>query len=133
MSKSLKSVSYKEHSGFEPDLRTFLPILPKRHIEVLDEAVSGEAPKDFIRVYEYGRSVRKNNRRTWIKYIAKLAEKWYPNESITEHLLNCVGFTLGIPVANSRLVVDEEFGRLRFLSEYFLRSGERLEHGASKR
>lgn len=130
MSKSLKFVPYENHSGFEPDLRAHIPTLPKRHTEIIDEAVSGEAPKDFIRVYEYGRTARKNNRRSWTRYIAKVAKKWYPNESITEHLLNCLGYTLGVKVANSRLVLDEEFGRLRFLSEYFLRSGERLEHGA---
>ncbi len=71
-----------------------------------------------------------NNSRTWTPYIAKVARKWYPNESITEHLLNRLGFALGVTVANSRLAVDDEFGRLRFLSEYFLRPDERLEHGA---
>jgi hypothetical protein len=81
-------------------------------------------------VYEYGRSSRKTNLKTWIPYIAKVARKWYPNESITEHLLNRLGYILGMTVANSRLVVDDEFGRLRFLSEYFLRPSERLEHGA---
>lgn len=44
--------------------------------------------------------------------------------------MNRLGYALNVRVANSKLVVDEEFGRLRFLSEYFLRSGERLEHGA---
>jgi hypothetical protein len=130
MSKSLKFVPYDNHSGFDPDLRKHVPILRKRHTEILDEAVSGEAPKDFIRVYEFGRSSRKKNPKTWIPYIAKVARKWYPNESITEHLLNRLGFVLGVTVANSRLAVDDEFGRLRFLSEYFLRPDERLEHGA---
>jgi hypothetical protein len=130
MSKSLKFVPYENHSGFAPDLRTYLPILPKRYTLILDEAISGEAPKDFIRVYEYGRSPRKSNPKTWTPYIAKVARKWYPNESVTEHLLNRLGFALGVTVANSKLAVDDEFGRLRFLSEYFLRPGERLEHGA---
>ncbi|MEZ4943479.1 MAG: hypothetical protein R3D58_21560 [Saprospiraceae bacterium] len=130
MPKSLKFVPYENHSGFEPDFRTQIPTLPKRHMEILDKAMSGEAPKDFIQVYEYGRTPRKSNPRTWTKYIAKLAKKWYPNESITEHLINRLGFALGIKVANSRLIVDEEHGCLRFLSEYFLRTTERLEHGA---
>lgn len=130
MSKSLKFVPYENHSGFDPDLRKYVPILRKRHTEILDEAVSGEAPKDFIRVYEYRRSCRRRNPNTWIPYIAKVARKWYPNESITEHLHNRLGYTLGVTVANSRLAVDDEFGRLRFLSEYFLRPDERLEHGA---
>lgn len=130
MSKSLKSVPYENHSGFNLDLQAHFPILPKRHMEILDEAISGEAPKDFIRVYEFGRSTRKNNPKTWTHYIAKIARKWYPNESITEHLLNRLGFALGVTVTNSRLAVDDEFGKLRFLSEYFLRPDERLEHGA---
>ncbi|MFM9949317.1 MAG: hypothetical protein ACKV1O_15375 [Saprospiraceae bacterium] len=106
MSKSLKFVPYENHSGFDPDLRAHVPILPKRHTLILDEAISGEAPKDFIRVYEYGRTHRKNRPITWTPYIAKVARKWYPNESITEHLLNRLGFALGATVANSRLVVD---------------------------
>ena len=130
MSKSLKFVAYENHSGFEPDLKLHLPTLPKRFTDIRDAAVSGDAPKDFIGVYEYGRTPRKKNRKRWTPYIAKVARKWYPNESITEHLLNRLGFALGVTVANSKLVVDEEFERLRFLSEYFLRSDERLEHGA---
>lgn len=130
MSKSLKFVPFENHSGFEPDLRMHISILPKRHTLILDEAVSGEAPKDFIQVYEYGHTSRKSKPRTWPRYIAKVARKWYPNESITEHLLNRLGFALGVIVADSRLVVDEEFRRLRFLSKFFLRSGEKLEHGA---
>ncbi len=130
MSKSLKFVPYENHSGFDPDLRTHIPILRKKDTLILDEAISGEAPKDFIKVYEYGRTLRKDNPKTWTPYIAKVARKWYPNESITEHLLNRLGVALGVIVANSRLVVDDEFGRLRFLSEYFLQRGERLEHGA---
>jgi hypothetical protein len=129
-SKSLKFVPYENHSGFDPDLKTYLPILPKRDMLILEQAITGEAPKDFIRVYEYGRSPRKRNPQTWTPYIAKVARKWYPNESITEHLLNRLGFALGVTVAHSRLTIDEEFGRLRFLSEYFLRPSERLEHGA---
>ncbi|MBU6342523.1 MAG: HipA domain-containing protein [Bacteroidetes bacterium] len=130
MSTSLKSVPYQKHTGFEPDLRAHLPILPKRHMVIIDAAVSGDQPKDFIRVYEYGRTARKKNQRTWTPYIAKVAGKWYPNECITEHLLNRLGHALGVPVANSRLVLDEEFEQVRFLSEYFLKTGERLEHGA---
>lgn len=81
-------------------------------------------------MYEYGRTPRKNNPRTWTPYIAKVARKWYPDESITEYLLNRLGYALGVTAANSRLVIDEEFGRLRFLSEYFLRPVDNLEHGA---
>jgi len=131
MLKSLKFVPFENHSGFQPEnWPSHVPMLPKRHMQIMDEAIAGEAPKDFIRVYEYGRALRKSNPKTWPKYIAKFARKWYPNESITEHLLNRLGYALGVKVANSRLILDEEFGLLRFLSEYFLRPTERLEHGA---
>ena len=130
MSKSLKLVQSQKHSGFEPDFHALLPILSKRHMIIMEEAVAGDQPKDFIRVYEYGRTPRKNNTRTWTPYIAKVAGKWYPNECITEHLINRLGFKLGVTVANSRLIIDEEFGQVRFLSEYFLKPNERLEHGA---
>lgn len=130
MSKSLKFIPFENHSGFEPDMRAHIDKLPKRHTLILDLTVSGDAPKDFIRAYEPGKTVRKSNPKTWTPYIAKCAKKWYPNESITEYLLNRLGFALGLDVAKSRLVIDEEHGRLRFLSEYFLGSKEKLEHGA---
>jgi len=130
MAKSLKFVPFDNHSGFDPELKATLPVLLKRHTLILDEAISGEAPKDFIKVYEFGRTPRRKNKNNWTPYISKVAKKWYPNESITEHLLNRLGVALGVPVANSKLVIDEEFKRLRFLSEYFLGSSERLEHGA---
>ena len=130
MTKSLKLVSYENRSGFEPDLKAIVPVLPKRHTLVLDTAITGEAPKDFIRVYEFGRSTRKRNKNSWTPYIAKVGQKWYPNESITEYLLNRLGVALGVYMAQSKLMIDEEFGQLRFMSTYFLRPSERLEHGA---
>ncbi len=64
-----------------------------------------------------------------MKYIAKTGHKWYPNESITELLLNNVGSALGLTMAKSKLAIIS--GQLRFLSEYFLPSPEyELVHGA---
>jgi hypothetical protein len=59
---------------------------------------------------------------------AKVGHKWYPNESITEHLLTRIGQALGIVIADSRLMFVR--GQLRFLSRYFLKTDESLVHGA---
>lgn len=89
--------------------------------------VGGDAPKDFIRVYKYG-EVRRSKRKKWIKYIAKTGHKWYPNESISEHLLNCIGKELGLIMSDSELAMIS--GQLRFLSRYFLDSkSQELVHG----
>lgn len=93
--------------------------------------VSGDAPKGFVRLYEHesdGR-VRRNNPATWPLYIAKTGQKWYPIESVTEHLLNRLGTIFGIKMADSKLSIIN--GQLRFLSRYFLhKEKESLVHGA---
>ncbi|MCB0704044.1 MAG: HipA domain-containing protein [Saprospiraceae bacterium] len=94
---------------------------------VLDLLPGGDAPKDFISIYEYGEGLRKYPK-TWPKYIAKIGHKWYPIESITEYLLNRIGEVLGLHVAKSKLyIVDNQ---LRFCSKYFLAPNESLVHGA---
>lgn len=105
--------------------------LKNSHYQVLRGiAIGGDAPKEFIRVYEPRLpGCRKANPRTWPLYIAKTAEKWYPTESITEHALNRLGQCLGLPMAHSRIVIAA--GQVRFLSRYFLRRDrEELVHGA---
>jgi hypothetical protein len=102
----------------------------KRRDYFIDDTVSigGDAPKDFIRMYQYGKA-RRRNRRKWTAYIAKAGHKWYPTESITEHLLNRIGQTLGFRMADSSLRIAG--GQLRFLSTYFLSPGaQELVHGA---
>ena len=91
------------------------------------KAIDGEAPKDFLRIYEYGEA-RKLSSDKWPAYIAKVGQKWYPNESITEHLLTRIGQSFGFTMAESRLMWVK--GQLRFLSRYFLKSNESLVHGA---
>lgn len=90
-------------------------------------AIVGEAPKDFLRIYEYG-AVNKSRLGEWPGYIAKVGQKWYPNESITEHLLTRLGQALQLEIADSRLMWVR--GQLRFLSRYFLKPDESLVHGA---
>lgn len=102
------------------------PLRPGFHI-VVPQAVAGDAPKDFLRVYEFGTG-RKAEPNTWPAYIAKVGHKWYPAESVTEQLITRIGQTLGFRMADSRLMAAA--GQIRFLSRYFLRRNESLVHGA---
>ena len=100
-------------------------------IWIKDVTLTGDAPKGFVRIYEFERNgkIRRNNPATWPLYIAKTGHKWYPIESITEYLLNRLGEVFGIRVAKSKLCVIN--GQLRFLSRYFLDvNKETLTHGA---
>jgi len=100
----------------------------KKYYKVLTESVGGDAPKDVIRFYQYGKG-RIANPKSWPKYIAKIGHKWYPNESITEHFFTSVGKSFGIEIANSQLVFAE--GYIRFLSEHFHSEEQSLIHGAN--
>ncbi len=114
-------------SGF--DVFSHPSILPIRegYFEKVNWTIVGEAPKDFLRIYEYG-AVHKTRSAHWPAYIAKVGQKWYPNESVTEHLLTRLGQSLGLEIADSRLMWVR--GQLRFLSRYFLKPDESLVHGA---
>jgi len=105
----------------------------KRHQYQVESGytITGEAPKQFLRVYEYESdgTCRKVNPCTWPLYIAKTARKWYPTESILEYALNQVGECWGLHMAQSRLVWAG--GQVRFLSRYFLsQKDSELVHGA---
>ncbi len=115
-------------SGFEIRNQGVLPPLRKGYYyTVADQDIAGDAPKNFIRAYTYGAAHRSNPRK-WPEYIAKVGHKWYPNESITEHLLTRIGQLLDLKMAESSLV--SAHGQIRFLSRYFLGRNQRLEHGA---
>lgn len=115
-------------SGFDVRFPSELPILKDGCFRVLDAAVAGDAPKDFLRIYRYGDG-RRSNSRGWPGWIAKVGHKYYPNESVTEHLLTRIGQALEIKVADSELMW---FGpQLRFMSRYFLKGRDlSLVHGA---
>lgn len=115
------------HSGWSLPCQHHLLNLRSGFYSVRDQAIMGDAPKSFIHLYEYGIG-RKANPRTWPAYIAKVGQKWYPIESITEHFLTRLGQRLGFVVADSILLVSR--GQLRFCSKYFLRPDESLIHGA---
>jgi HipA-like C-terminal domain len=116
-------------SGFTPKkLYSLVPIIKKRNlIFVEDLSVGGDAPKDIIRIYRYSDTVRKKTK-NWTQYIAKIGHKWYPNESIMEHLIARIGNELGLTMSVSELAIIN--GQLRFLSKYFLNSKhQELVHG----
>lgn len=95
---------------------------------LLDQTVAGDAPKDFLRIYQHGDG-RRNSMHNWPSWIAKVGHKYYPNESVTEHLLTRLGQILELKVADSQLMWFQ--GQLRFLSKYFLNANnESLVHGA---
>lgn len=107
-----------------------IPILKLENYRILPNLLDGDAPKEFIKAYIFERDspVRKSNPKTWHKYIAKTAEKWYPHESVIEYMINKIGSVLGLNVNKVHLV--QANGQIRFLSQYFLKENERLIHGA---
>ncbi len=116
-------------SGFSINANRYCPNLKSRDWIVIDKAMTGDAPKEFLAVYEYGvEGCRRAKRRTWPRYIAKVGHKYYPNESVTEHLITRIGQSIGMEIAESRLAHVK--GQLRFLSRYFLNEREYLLHGA---
>jgi hypothetical protein len=121
-------IKYKivNHSGLKIKPRD-IPVLKKNDYIINNDSVGGDAPKNVINVYEYGR-VKKNNPSKWIKYIAKIGHKWYPNESITEQLLTDLGKCFSINIANSKLFYAENY--IRFFSEHFHTKEQILEHGS---
>ncbi len=124
---NLRKTAIEKHSGFSPNLMGLVEPIREGYYMIGKVSVTGDAPKDFIRVYEYGEA-RKNNPSKWPAYIAKVGSKWYPNESITEQLMTRIGQVLGIRVADSKLMLAK--GQLRFLSKYFLEGKDRLVHGS---
>jgi len=114
-------------------LKVLNVVVLKRRDYFVDDSVTidGDAPKKFIGIYDYGLLNHKHKRshKNWVRYIAKTGHKWYPNESVTEFLLNRLGVVFGLRMADSRLAMIG--GQLRFLSRYFLDpSHEELIHGA---
>ncbi|MFN0033844.1 MAG: HipA domain-containing protein [Saprospiraceae bacterium] len=117
-------------AAFPPGAR--IEVLKREHYCVVEGySIMGEAPKSFIRVYGYKKDgpQRKINRNSWTLFLAKTGHKWYPIESITEHLIARIGVVLGLNMAESRLAIAG--GQIKFLSKYFLKpeKGQELVHG----
>ncbi len=94
---------------------------------IKNQTITGDAPKDFIKSYEYG-VAPKAKHDAWTIYIAKLGHKYYPNESITEELIAEIGRVYGFNMVESKLCVLG--GQIRFLSKFFNKKNEELVHGA---
>ena len=126
--KHIKALHIKEYSGFLPKPGHIYFAKKHQYYIVTHISVTGDAPKDFIKYYQFGMG-RKENSKNWPLFLVKLGHKYYPIESITEHLLNRIGEVLGFNMAESSL---RWFGgQIRFLSKYFLRKDQQLYHGAN--
>jgi len=125
--QKIKNEIVENYSGFQIKTGKHIDIIKKSNYYVLNKNVGGDAPKEFIKVYEYGK-VKKRNRKKWIGYIAKTGQKWYPAESATEYLLNRIGETIGLQIAESKLAYLG--GQIRFMSKYFLEKDDILVHSA---
>jgi HipA-like C-terminal domain len=107
-----------------------IPLLRENEYIVKNYKLDGDAPKQFIRAYFFieNSTIRKSSSGSWVPYIAKTAEKWYPHESVIEYMINRIGQELGLLMNEIKLVKAN--GQVRFLSKYFLNENEKLIHGA---
>jgi hypothetical protein len=127
MLQHIETAEIKNRSGFDVVFHPTIAPLREGCFRKMNWTIVGEAPKDFLRIYEHG-GTNKRRSSEWPGFIAKVGQKWYPNESITEHFLTRLGQLLGMQIADSRLMWVR--GQLRFLSRYFLKRDECLVHGA---
>ncbi|MEL7245430.1 MAG: HipA domain-containing protein [Cyanobacteria bacterium J06573_2] len=115
-------------SGFQPKFKDIEIAKKHNYCVIKGVAVTGDAPKDIIRYYEYGES-KKRKTKSWPIYIAKLGHKYYPLESITEQLISDIGKWYGFKLADSKICFIG--GQIRFCSRYFLEQHtDELYHGA---
>lgn len=105
-------------------------IVKKKHYQIQKNfAITGAAPKEFVKIYEYERGVKRSkNVNSWPTYIVKTSIKYYPIESIIEQLNTDIGLILGFKMAESKLFKINE--QIRLGSKYFLEKDEELLHGA---
>ncbi|MBP2614909.1 HipA domain-containing protein [Chryseobacterium jejuense] len=103
-----------------------IQILKNKNYYIRDIPLDGDAPKQFIFMYEYIKNskLKKKKLETWTPYIAKTAEKWYPHESIIEFAINRIGDILCLKMNEVRLVIANN--QIRFLSKFFLNSEEEV-------
>jgi HipA-like C-terminal domain len=127
--RPLQSVIIKRYTEYEPVPWVGVPALRAGRFRVDEREVGGDAPKDFVWIYECRPGgCRPADWHKWPAYIAKVGHQFYPAESITEQLITRIGQECGLKIADSRLMICA--GQIRFLSRYFLQPGEILNHGA---
>lgn len=126
--KHIAKLPILSYSGFIPKFSEIEIAKKHNYCVIKNVSVTGDSPKDIIRLYEYGHS-RKNKHRKWPIYIAKLGHKYYPLESITEQLISDIGLSYGFNLALSKICLIG--GQIRFLSRYFIeKKTDELHHGA---
>ena len=122
----------ENYSGFKlPACNKIKTIKKHQYFIVEGMVITGDAPKAFMRVYEYKEKqhIRKSNIKSWPLYIVKTGHKWYMSESVTEYLLNQLGIDFGLEMAESKIAFVS--GQLRFFSKFFLnKENFELVHGA---
>jgi len=130
---NFKEVLRKEkslyYSGYINDKD--IPAIKNKDYVIINMPLDGDAPKAFLRLYTFkkGGKNKKCNQRSWESYIAKTGEKWYPQESVIEFMINRIGQTLGLRMNEVSLLKIN--GQIRFLSKYFLTdSQDVMSHGA---
>jgi len=126
--KHVSTLLYVNSSGFNPPKRKIETAKKHAYYIIKDIGITGDAPKDIVRKYEYGKSLKKNHK-AWPIYIAKFGSKYYPMESITEQLLTDIGLAYGFDMASSKICFMG--GQVRFLSKFFFDHKKfQLYHGA---
>jgi hypothetical protein len=127
--KKLEKILPLNTSGLQNSFREIKILKKNKYIIQKNYTITGAAPKEFVRIYEYKKGVHKaSNINKWDLYIVKSAKKWYSTECIIEQLNTDIGKTLGLNMANTRLIVINN--QLRLCSKYFLSNNEELLHGA---
>ncbi|MEZ4797638.1 MAG: HipA domain-containing protein [Flavobacteriaceae bacterium] len=117
-----------KHSGFKPKLTNIETAKKHNYCVIKGVAITGDAPKDIIRLYEYGTALKRKPKK-WPIYIAKLGHKYYPLESITEQVITDIGNWYGFNLSESKLCIISD--QIRFLSKYFIKEkADELYHGA---
>jgi hypothetical protein len=129
-SEQVRPVAIRRFTGYDSGKwKGIIPRLRTGRYKLDNRSVGGDAPKDFILVYDYeGPPVQRDRTDTWPAYVAKVGHQYYPAESATEQLMTRIGQLCGVRMADSRLMVCA--GQLRFLSRYFLGADEILNHAA---
>ncbi|MBN4085244.1 HipA domain-containing protein [Flavobacteriaceae bacterium AH-315-B10] len=126
--KHVSKLPVLKYSGFSPRFDKIEVAKKHNYCVIKGVSVTGDAPKDIIRYYNYG-SGFKRKPKSWPIYIAKLGHKYYPLESITEQLISDIGKWFDFNLAESKICSIG--GQIRFLSKYFIEvHTDELHHGA---
>ena len=103
--KGIRRETIYEYSGVLRTQDGYIPYLREDFVFVeKNQPLTGDAPKLFIREYEYG-VAPKSSPKKWPAHIAKVGHKWYPVESIMEQVLTGLGKLYGLNITDSKLAM----------------------------